>query len=186
MRKLSAWLYQISKGWVALFAVAIFFLFMFIVLPGQAARAEAYSGDAGSPDTSFFYRPEALYEMAEAYGEAGREAYVRARFTFDLIFPLVYGSFLTFTIGWFLGKALAEGSRWRLFNLTPVLGVIFDLLENSAASLVIGLYPQRLTAIAWLASVFTLVKWIFVYGSFVVLLAAIVVWLVKMFKRQPA
>ena len=185
MKKLSAWLYRISKGWVALFAVAIFFLFMFTVLPDQAAKAEAYAQGAGSPDTSFFYRPEALFEIAEAYGQEGREAYVRARFTFDLAFPLVYGGFLAFTISWFLGKSLAEDSRWRLFNLTPVLGVIFDLLENIAASLVIGLYPQRLAAVAWLASVFTLVKWIFVYGSFVVLLAAIVVWLVKMVKRQP-
>jgi len=186
MKKLSAWLYRISKGWVALFAVAIFFLFMFIVLPDQAASAESYSGDAGSPDTSFLYQPETLFEMAEAYGQEGREAYIRARFTFDLAFPLVYGGFLVFTISWFLGKALDEGSRWRLFNLAPVLGVIFDLLENIAASLVIGLYPERLSAIAWLASIFTLVKWIFVYGSFVVLLAAIVIWLVRMFKRRPA
>ena len=186
MKKLSAWLYVISKGWVALFAAAIFFLFMFTVLPNQAAKAESYAGDAGSPDTSFFYQPETLFEIAEAYGPEGREAYVRARFTFDLVFPLVYGGFLVFTIGWFLGKSFEEGSLWRLFNLTPVLGVIFDLLENITASLVIGMYPERLTAVAWLAAVFTLVKWIFVYGSFVVLLAAIVVWLVKMFQRQPA
>jgi len=185
MSTLSKWLYRISPGWVALFAAAIFFLFMFTVLPDQAAKAEVYARGAGSPDTAFFYLPQELYEIAEAYGEAGRQAYVRARFTFDLAFPLVYGGFLAFTISWFLGKALEEDSRWRLLNLVPVLGVIFDLLENIAASLVIGLYPQRLAAAAWLASVFTPVKWIFVYGSFAVLLAAVVVWLVRMIKRQP-
>jgi len=186
MTAISAWLYKVSKGWLALFAAALFFLFMFLVLPDQAAKAQVYAQGAGSPDTSFFYRPEALFEMAEAYGEDGRQAYVRARFSFDLAFPLVYGSFLAFTISWFLGQALAAGSRWRAANLAPVLGVLFDLLENISAALVIGQYPARLTAAAWLASVFTLLKWIFVYGSFAVLLAAIFVWLIRMVKRQPA
>lgn len=45
----------------------------------QATRAEQDTGSAKSPDTSLFYTPADLYRMAEAYGEEGRRAYVRAR-----------------------------------------------------------------------------------------------------------
>ena len=68
----------------------IFVLFTALVLPGRSTRAQVETRAAGSPDMSFFYTSDELYQMAEAYGQAGREAYIRARFTFDLIWPLVY------------------------------------------------------------------------------------------------
>jgi hypothetical protein len=181
---ISKWLFRISSGWLTLAATVIFVLFMIFVLPAQAAKADETAQGTGSPDTSFFYKPEELFEFAEVYGEAGRQAYIRARFTFDLIYPLVYGSFLALTLSWFLERGLQPGSRWRVFNLVPVLGVVFDYLENIATSLVMGLYPTRVTAAAFLASGFTLVKWVFVNGSFVVLLMGLILWLVNRVKKS--
>jgi hypothetical protein len=93
-KRLSDFLYKITNGWVAFLAFVVFLLFAGLVLPGQAVSAETYSGNAGSPDLSFYYSAKDLYHMAEVYGEQGRGAYVRARFTFDLIWPLVYTFFL--------------------------------------------------------------------------------------------
>jgi len=90
----SSVLSRLSSGTVALAGLVIFLLFGALVLPGQAAAAEKASGGAGSPDTSFLYTPDDLLRQAEAYGAQGRAAYVRARWTFDLAFPLVYGFFL--------------------------------------------------------------------------------------------
>jgi len=78
----------------------IFALEVAFVLPQQAERAESVSQGAGSPDTSFFYSSTDLYNMAETYGAEGRTAYVCARFTFDLIFPLTYLFFLATSISW--------------------------------------------------------------------------------------
>ena len=89
---ISGWLYKVSRGWVALSALGIFMLFSALVLPDQADRAEMASGSAASPDTSLYYSAEDLYRMAEAYGEQGREAYVRARFTFCHQDDLVSGA----------------------------------------------------------------------------------------------
>lgn len=183
MHKLSTWLDQISTGWLTVLMVVVFVLFMIFVLPDQAAKAEEFARGADSPDMSFFYLPEDLFQMAADYGETGRQAYIRARFTFDLVFPVVYGLFLLTSISW-LGKGVfSQGSRWRMLNLVPVLGVLFDLLENGFTSIVMAAHPNRPMAAAVFASGSTLVKWVLVYTSFIVLFTFGVLWLYKQIKK---
>ena len=112
--------------------------------------------------------------MAEAYGEEGRQAYIRARFTFDLVWPLVYAFFLTASIRWVFGRAFAPVSRWQCANLAPLLGALFDYLENLATSLVMLRYPQQTAVVDVLAPVFTLLKWGFLGVSFILLCAGLV------------
>ena len=112
--------------------------------------------------------------MAEAYGEQGRKAYIRARFTFDAVWPLVYTLFLVTAISWVFGKAFAPGSLWQRVNLVPLLGMLFDFLENVSTSLVMARFPDQTPVLAGLAPVFTLVKWVLLGGSFVLLLVGIV------------
>jgi len=180
---LSATLHRIATGRVTLLATVIFVLFTALVLPGQATEAEIASGGAGSPDTSFWYTPTELYQMAEAYGPEGRQAYVRARWTFDLIWPIVYTAFLSLAIGWLYRRAFAASSRWQLANLVPIAGMLLDYLENSATSLVMARYPALTPGIAHLAPLFTLTKWVLVSASFVLLLAGIAVALWRRFAR---
>ena len=92
-------LIRFSKGWLALAALVIFLLFTALVLPGQAAGSDARTGGTRQPDTSLFYTPAELYGMAEAFGPDGRQAYIQARFTFDVVWPLVYGLFVVTAIG---------------------------------------------------------------------------------------
>ena len=174
-KRISDWLRRVTNGRVALAALAVFLLFSALVLPGQSAASETHTGDAGSPDTSLYYSADDLYRMAEMYGEQGRAAYVRARYTFDVIWPVVYTVFLSTAISWVYGRAFASSSRWQRANLAPVLGALFDYLENLAASVVMVRYPDRTPIVDTLAPVFTLVKWVFVGGSFVLLLAGIAV-----------
>lgn len=173
IKRLSDWLYKVSRGWAALTVLVGFLLFTALVLPAQSSRSDAATGESGSPDMSFFYSPADLYRMAEVYGPAGREAYVRARFTFDLAWPVVYTVFLTVVISWVYGKAFPVGSRWRPANLVPVAGMLFDYLENVATSFVMVRYPAHTAVVDVLAPVFTVVKWLLVGGSFVVLLLGI-------------
>jgi len=170
LSRISSFLYRLSIGPVTLVALIGFLLFGGLVLPAQAQKADAYSNGADSPDSSFFYSKEDLYEMAEAYEEAGRAEYIRARFTFDLIFPLVYLFFLATSISWvFAHTFLDVSNRWRLLNLFPVFGAFFDYLENIAASLVMMNYPNQTPVVDYMSPIFTSTKWFFVNGSFVVL-----------------
>ncbi len=160
-----------SSKWVVLSSTIIFLIFAGTVLPDQARKAEEYSAEIGSPDLSLFYSPTDLYQMAEEYGLSGRQAYIRARFTFDLLFPMIYGAFLLFTSAWSLGRTTDENNHKRLLIFIPVWAVLFDLLENTFAAVVISRYPQPSGIIAVLAPFFTFFKWLFVGGGFALSIA---------------
>jgi hypothetical protein len=174
-KRISDWLRRISTGWVALSALLIFLLFSALVLPQQAAKAAQETGVSDSPDTSFFYSASELYRMAESYGDQGRQAYIRARFTFDLVWPVVYALFLTTAISWVFGRAFGPHSRWQRANLAPLLGALFDYLENLATSLVMLRYPEHTAVVDVLAPVFTALKWSLIGASFALLLGGIMV-----------
>lgn len=183
LQRLSAWLYRISKGWLVLITLAVFVVFLVVVLPQQAELARQTSNGAGSPDSTFFYTPTDLYRFAEAYGENGRAAYIRARFSFDIVWPIAYTAFLATAISWLFARGFSATSRWRLANLAPVAGLLFDYAENSAAALVMARYPNRTPIVDWLTPLLSLIKWFFVNGSFVLLLIGLVAWIWRSVKH---
>jgi hypothetical protein len=184
VKRFSDWLNKISSGWVTLAAMIIFILFSALVLPSQSTRSAEQSGGDWTPDLSLYYSADDLYQLAQDYGEEGREAYIRARFTFDLVWPLVYTFFLATTISWVYSRAFPPESWWQRANLAPVLGMIFDYLENLSTSLVMFRYPEQTPGVDSLATVFTTLKWFFVAGSFVLLLAEVVIGLWGWYKRR--
>jgi hypothetical protein len=183
MKKLSSWLYRVSTGKRALFFLLFFVVFSALILPGQSAAAEEYSADVGSPDLSFFYSAEELYRMAEVYGEEGREAYIRARFTFDLLWPIVYTLFLSTAISWSFVRAVPTYSGLRSVNLVPILAMVFDYLENISTSLVMWRYPEKIVGVAAIAPIFTLVKWTLLTVAILSLILGVVYSIRRRFKR---
>jgi hypothetical protein len=190
LTQISEWIHRISKGWVTLTALVVFLLFTALVLPDQSSKASAEAKAAGSPDMSFFYTTNDLYRMADAYGQAGREAYIRARFTFDLIWPVVYTVFLCTAISWVYRKAFDPHSLWQRMNLVPVFAILFDYLENITTSLVMWQFPNRIPLVALLAPVFTMGKWILVTGSIVLLVVGLLVgvwrWSIGRFRKASS
>lgn len=184
MKKLSSWIQIASKGWVALASLLIFLAFTAFVLPQQAALAEQNTGSDASPDMSFFYTSDDLYHLAESYGEEGRAAYVRARFTFDLVWPLIYALFLATAISWSFQKSFKPGSPWHLTNLVPIAGMLLDYFENIATSMVMIRYPDTTRVVDLLAPIFTALKWIFVGGGFVLLLIGLLIGAWKWISRK--
>ena len=172
LNRLSAWLYHVSSGRLAILSTIMLLLFFMLVMPGETVKAAAYSAEAGTPDTTAVYSVEKLLGMAEAYGEQGRQAYIHARFTFDLAFPLVYGFFLAVCTSWMLNRLVPPAGSWRRLNLLPMGAVLFDLLENTCAVIVMAAYPAVRPLAAQLAVIFTPVKWLFVTASFLILIAA--------------
>ena len=83
--RLSSGLYKrINWKWVVA-AIIIFACFIAFILPWQSEKLKEVTGGGESPDSSFLYSADELYQMAEHYGEAGRSAYIQGRFTFDMI-----------------------------------------------------------------------------------------------------
>ena len=159
---------------------------MVSVLPRQAEEASRQFAGAGSPDSSFVYSAEDIYGWAEAYGASGREAYVRARWTFDVVWPMVYGFFLVTAISWVGRRAYRSDSRLHLLNLVPIAAVLLDFTENILATVVMLRYPSEAMIAATLASPVTVAKWLGVSGSFVVLFAGVLAWIWRLLRRGRA
>ncbi len=167
LHHLSIWVQQKSSGWMVIGSLVIMLIFTILVLPAQAKLSLENTGSSEIPDTSLLYTPAEIYQMAENFGPDGRQAYIHARWTFDLVFPFVYGGFLITGISWFLKQLPAAKKVWQFANLIPITAGLFDYLENSATSMVMYLYPAQWAGIALLAATFTVIKWGFILLSFI-------------------
>ena len=187
MKRLSAFFYKLSSGWLTLAALAGFLLFAILVLPTFTTRTAEFSHGAGVPDLKLFYTGSQLFSMAEAYGAAGRQAFIDLHCTLDLVFPLIYTFFFATSTSWLLRKGIPVSSRWRLLNLVPLAAFILDICENSGTSLVMMHFPQPSPVAQFLAPIFTPLKWISVVLAVVLLFVALVLWIVKVFQaRKPS
>lgn len=141
-----------KKCFVSITLVLI--LFMVVVLPWINHLNDIYIGVSMSPDTSFFYTPQAFYQMLNDYGSDGRRAYLIIRWTFDLVYPFVYGIFFYLVL-----------DKLRLKNWVlslPVLAVVFDFCENIIASYFMIFYEDELDALVYLLQVVSLLKWLMI------------------------
>lgn len=178
LTKVSDWIKRKSTSLITLSSLILFLVFIIVVLPYQSELARAQSGET-SPDMSFFLTLEELYDIAKSYGEDGRFAYVKARFTFDLIWPLVYTLFLASGISWLLSRLYSLGSKFHLVNLTPVIGMFLDYIENITASIVMLRYPEKTAIIDLALLIVTPLKWFFVGGSFIVIIIGLIKYLLN-------
>jgi hypothetical protein len=160
----------LSSPWFFVAAAVLFALFVALVLPGQAAKAEEASAGVPSFDTSLFYTPAQAFDRAAAVPPKGRFAYIAARWSFDLAFPLVYGLFAL--AGWSFGLARL-GPRFASpgaglhaapprLALLALLGPALDFAENIAATVIMASVPARPLGWGIAASAATPLKWLFV------------------------
>ena len=172
------------RGWMAVAATVVFALFIALVLPAQAEAGSFYTIRYAAPDTSLWYSAGDLYAAAEAWGPEGRAAYVNARVTFDVIWPLVYGTALLTTLAWVWARATAPGSRWRRVALLPVVVVALDYAENICTATVMARYPARTPVLAELAPLFTAGKWLTLSAGFLLLGVGAIVALVARWRAR--
>ena len=159
----------------------IFAVFTATVLPNEAIRG-VEAGLTQSIDTSILYSVEDLYSIISGYSREVRLAYIYQRFTFDLIWPLVYGLFIVVSNAYLLIKIKIK----RLNNLIyfPLAAVGLDFLENISVSILMFIYPFRINALAVLASIFTTLKWITLSYSFIQIIILLVVLVIIKIKKK--
>jgi hypothetical protein len=182
LNNLSNWLAKKTTPLVFFIAAFSFIGFMIFVLPAVSATTKEITGSSLSPDTSFFYSVETLYQIAEEYGEAGREYYINSRFTFDVLWPVVYGFFLVSALSLTFKRPIA-GKSFYLFNLLPIFGDVFDFLENVMTAYVMFRYPLT-SFVAYIAPYFTLMKWLLIYLAFGLLIIGVSVRSFQIVKKK--
>lgn len=171
LQKLIDQSYRKVNGFIVILSLIIFLLFILFILPNEAERSDEYYGNTSVPDSMYFYSGEDLYNIARDLGPEGRAYYIRSRFTFDIIWPLVYGFFLWAGIVYFSRKMKNPIVPYLL--LLPIIGVLFDYLENAGASWVMYQYPDEVPLLSPIVPFFTLAKWISIIASFIFLVVLI-------------
>jgi hypothetical protein len=174
MEKITNKLSKYANFYTMLISIFVFFIFIFIVLPNEQARSFENTQVNISPDTNFFYTVDELYDIALRYGEQGRQYYIQSRFTFDIVWPLAYTSFLVMPSLYVFKHRSKKKQKLVYFSL---FALIFDFLENIFVSIVMARYPNLTPGVAHLAPVFTMLKWITLSVAFVVLFYALFLYL---------
>jgi len=180
---LSNFFIRSAKGWIILPLFLVMLLFEAVLLPGAQATLEEASGGTGPIDLQFFYGATTANEMIASYGDAGRAAYRTTELTADLLFPIVYTVFMALSISWLFQRAFDKGSAAQYLNLAPAGAWLFDLLENIGVVIMLSTFPTQSFLAAFLTSIFSGLKWAFVFFSVILLLFGAVTYIFSRFRK---
>ena len=176
--RLLQWIYNKANTKRLIVSMVLFGLFMALVLPYFAALMAPY-GDG--PDTMLVFNLCPYYTARTNFGEEGRRLYIILRWTFDVVWPIVYTFFYAMAIG-YLGKITNDkiGYKWLL---VPTIAVVFDFVENTFATIFMASYPNRINWAVHSLIIASTIKWIFVGGSMLVILYLLIKWVVKRYGK---
>lgn len=92
------------------------------------------SGNINTPDSDFFYDSLRLEEIRKTYSHDDVLAYIKTRFTYDLLWLFIYGTYMVSTIA-YMTKSWKKVSILMFLYSLPLVAVSLDLLENILCSL---------------------------------------------------
>ena len=152
----------LSNGWVTLGMLLATAVFCATILPASMQANAPLMSNQPLPDTLFTYTPARLRQIATAYGESGRQAYLHNAITFDLAFPLLYTATLYSLAAWLAVRPTALGIRFGWLPSLALLVLPTDLLENFFISQFMSAFPAPAFGWATMSAVFTPLKWLLV------------------------
>jgi hypothetical protein len=175
-----------TTGWRVIIMLIADALMMGYIMPLAGGIMALAANNSVMPlDLMFFYTPTQAFEMMDKYGEAGRAIYMKIELTADIIYPIIYTLFYGLLLSWLLQRAFRSDSKMMKMNVMPVGAWFFDMLENVGIVSMLGMYPTKVAAMAWLTMFFGSIKW----GFFVVTVGLVLASLVKAamngFRKQP-
>jgi hypothetical protein len=172
-RVLSRRLKKYAIGPLIFFLFLIDGFFMLYFMPTIGATINGLSASTGPIDLMFFYTPQTVYKMIADYGETVRENYRAVELTIDIVHPIVYTLFLSLLITWLFQKGYDANSRKQSLNVVPFGAWLFDLLENLGIVIMLSVHPAAPVLVAWVTTIFTMTKWLFVGASIVLVIVGI-------------
>lgn len=121
-------------------------------------------------DAMTYYTPEEGYQALTVLGHNGRNAYRLTNYA-DFVLPVLL--FLSLSLP---NLAVGKGSQ---YIIGPLFYMISDYIENIAEKYVLEIYPKRNDSIMTIACYAGLLKWLFFYGSLLIMVINGVRWILK-------
>ena len=174
LQKLSRKFHSWAKGWLVFVLMALDMFFMGFVMPLIGGLLKDGTGTQQPMDLQFFSTPAKLFAMVESYGEFGRPFYRNVELTVDILYPVIYMLAFGLFISWLFQRGFKPDSKMQKWNVLPVGIWLFDLLENLGIVTLLSTFPAQMTAVAWLTTIFTMVKWTFLGASVLLIIVGLV------------
>ena len=184
MKNISERFYQWNKGWLFFVLFLLDGFFSGFLLPLIQGMLQDGKGGVLPLDLMLFATPEKIFGMIERYGEFNRPFYRAVELTVDIIYPIVYLFFFGLLISWLFQRGFASTSPMRKFNIMPLGAWFFDLIENIFVVTLLSVFPSQPTALAWILTFISTIKWFFAGSSMLLVLVGLVMAIKNKFKIQ--
>jgi hypothetical protein len=184
LKNISECFYQWSKGWLIFVLFLLDAFFSGFLLPLIQGMMQGGKGGVQPLDLMLFATPEKIFGMINEYGEYGRPFYRGVELTVDIVYPIVYLFFFGLLISWLFQRGFTPNSPMRKFNIMPLGAWFFDLLENVIIVILLSVFPSQPTALAWILTLISTVKWFFAGASMLLILIGLVMAIKNKFKKQ--
>jgi hypothetical protein len=117
------------------------------------------SGGASIPDMEMTgYSPQQAYDILTAQGEVGRDFYLQNMIPQDMLFPLIYAMLFASMLTMLSQRLFPTDHALQYIGLLGLCAGLADWAENFCLLGLLLNYPQRLDALASVASLFTVLK----------------------------
>jgi len=184
--RLSGFLTRVSSGRTLLLSFLIFLIFPLFALPWLGRQVDLYSEPGEAYELLFVSTPDELYSSFEGYGEQGRVVYALGTATIDMAFPLASALFQGILITVLVRRVFPSRTRWQRLNLLPSGAALLDMMENLGLLALLWSYPGRLTALAAVISLITVLKWTMVGLSFLTIVILALGAVYRLLRRRKA
>lgn len=154
----------------ALFAV------MYALMRHGASHLLRLSEPLGILDLHFGYGMDTVKQLMEDLGEAGRSYYKDTFYLYDTFYPIAYMLFYTLSLAYMLKKLEIKKAILHLVIVLPVLGMIFDWLENLSIRQILLDYPAISKALLSLSNTATIMKFLLAYTSAAFLIVSLILY----------
>ncbi|MFZ9139389.1 MAG: hypothetical protein ACO207_02975 [Bacilli bacterium] len=158
----------------------VFVFFMVAILPA-VSMATYEQGLTESIDTNFSFNPSLIYPIIASYGDSGRAYYLWQRWTFDLVWPMVYGLPLFSTLNiFFSGKTKIRNSVVFL----PLVATLLDYVENIVFTILVSLYPIELPFLVIIGVSISALKWFALAISMLIVTLLPFIWFFQWIRKS--
>ncbi len=166
--------YCSGTGFLIALLLAFIGINIFVLAPIQT-QLMALSGGVGVIDLLPWYTSEEALQRFNLYGVEGRNLYLTAEWTGDLIYPVVYSLLFGATL-YRLG-----GRKWALLS---VYSCFVDWIENIFISIMLYQYPSFNIWVAHIATVLTALKWSMAFCNVMMIIVFSILKLRDMMRNQ--
>jgi hypothetical protein len=141
--------------------LGIYLLIAGLILPNVIKNIEEL---AGHPieilDLQIFgYSPQRAFEILDNQSKQGREVYMAAELSADIVYPFIYSILFSSILFFFVKKVNLLEKPFGKVIFLPFLTLALDWIENVFIVSILINYDSHPTNLVTIASIFTLLKW---------------------------